>query len=412
MKSILSTFLSFILLLQPTVFAYSTSTESTLFDASNRERTTVAAKVDTSFFQIPRLPEEEVKKSCKKDLKKLHWCQETFKDIENLSEGNVGLFSWCSAKFGKDFKNTPRDMCDMYEKHGVNRASAWDAYIKAKNSNETVSGYWKLSPAELYDKYEKVAKDIAILWDINPEYKANKREDISNKILVALIVTLIAYQAGIIAAPVLEGAGFPMSAQIASLLPFERGFIQVARTHFWADLGITMAYMAMDGIFLESTFNVLNGLTEELQTSIQNHVDTGYAVKTRDLLAEIATPIQESQNAEETYRLNQKLKEELKKSLKTSDWGSDPMIKREAIVTLYALEYIRAEMADMSDSFRYRQAAIDIAQIYFSDELTNLHEDRNEVYRVAEGAYNARQKIRKQKLQETADSIIRTALVD
>ena len=76
-------------------------------------------------------------------------------------------------------------------------------------------------------------------------------------------------------------------------------------------------------------------------------------------------------------------------------WGSDKLVHRDAVVTLYALEYIRSEMADMSDFLRYREAAIDLAQIYFSGDLTNLYEDRLELFNMLDEA-------RETALEETA----------
>ena len=414
MKRILSLILSCILLLQPTVFAYSPSTGGgTTLDASASDKTKLSGQIDTSFFSIPRLSQDDVEKSCKKDLGDLQLCQETFKDINVLSERNVGMLWWCESTFGKDFKNNPRDICHMYKKHGVNRGAAWDAYEKASDPWEREGEYWQLSPSEIYDKYEQVSKDIAVLWDINPEYVQLKKQDRLNKVAMGIVVAIIAYEAGIILAPVLEGMGFPMSAQIASIVPFEaRGIvsplkfaIQAARTRFWVDLGITLSYMAMDTVFVESAFHVLSKLTEELQSEIQYNLDTGYTVETRNLLVEIVNNASQTaanqQEQEEIYRLNQELKEEVKKSIKTSDWSScSTGKKREAIVTLYALEYIRSEMADISDAFRYREAAIDLAQVYFSGDLTDLHTDRLEVYNIAKKAYDARKEIERKKIEK------------
>ena len=325
----------------------------------------------------------------------------------------------------------------MYEKHGVNRAEAWHAYERAYNEEE--GEYWAMSPVELYNKYEQVAKDIAILWDINPEYKAKKREDVANKLLTAAIVTFIALAAGELLAPMLESMGFSMMAQMSSLtLVRTKGLvtplrfaIQRADVRFLLDLAFAGGYMYMDTMFVESAYSALNDLTEELQEYIQEHVNAAYYVDMHNLLlkalkSNLTEEVKKElkKNKDEVYNLNQQLRAKVKEALKQG-WGEDTMLKREAVVTLYALEYIRAEMADKSDFHRYREAGLDLAQIYqgkklYEDKengegekkkkggLVNLHKNRNEVYRVAKDAYEIRQAIeaeRRRKANEMPEQI-------
>jgi len=338
---------------------------------------------DLSFFSIPRLNKSEVERQCK------------FKFNENI--------------------------CDQYYKYGVTRAEAWDAYERAYWSHG--GEYWQLSPSELYDKYEEVAKDIAYLWDISPEYKDIKRgERIVNFIIVWDIMT-IAILTGTIISPLLDGAGFKTAAQVSSLVPYEtRGFvsplsymIRSARTRFWADLGISMAYMAAETILIESAFTLFNQTAKELDM-LQEGANAEQAVKSLNLLQGIINPnlTEEEQkelrkNKNEIYNLKKELKETLKRAMEKQGWGDDTMVHSDSVITLYALEYIRAEMADISDSLRYREAVVDIAQVYLSGELTSLDEDRFGLFSMLNEAREAAQEEyakRAEKVQEQLDGAV------
>ncbi len=383
-------------------------------------------KPDMSFFDIPRLPKAKVKKQCELVFMELEECRKNvpiYKNINNVFDKMKIAF--CLEKYGTDFFENPHDECTVYDKYGVTRAKAWEAYERAYWGEE--GKYWQMSPAELDKKYEEVSKDIGILWNLNPEYRKKRKEEVFTKIIIATIVVIVAIKVGAVMAPMLAEMGFSMSAQAAAVLPFEskeiilplRFVIQSASTRFWVDLGITMAYMAMDGIFVESAFSVMNDLNEELQ----GHVNTGYAIETRNLLSEInGSKLSErdkkeiEEKAEEIFSLNQELKRIVKKALREQGWKDDTMehklVHRESIVTLYALEYIRAEMADLSDPHRYREAAMDIAQVYFSGSLTNLHEDRKEVYLLAKEAYDARQAIEQKRYKEHIERVIDLTFLD
>ena len=320
-------------------------------------------KPDISFFGIPRLPKSEVQRQCK-------------------------------PKF-------MREVCSQHYKYGVNRLEAWNAYYEASNAH--VGEYWKLSPSKLYDKYDEVAKDIAYLWDINPEYIDMKRGEKITNFIVTWDIMVIALLAGTVIAPVLDGAGFKTAAQFSSLLPYKtEGFvsplsymIKSARTRFWADLGISMAYMAAETILIESAFTFVNQTAKELET-LQEGVNSDHAVKSLNLLQGIINPnlTEEEQkelinNKDEIYNLKKELKETLKQAMEKQGWGDDTMVHTDAVVTLYALEYIRTEMADISDALRYREAVVDIAQIYSSGEVTDLDEDRFGLFNMLDEARQA-----------------------
>lgn len=421
MKRILSIILSFVLLLQPIAFAYSPSTRGEPVNASNRGKSYVTNEIDYSFFRIPRKSKEKVFQEEKCEYYKAsvqYWAK-------GATSQPLNPFMYVNLQESRIHEIR----CSNYKEYGVKRAEAWDTYERAYWNED--GEYWQLSPTELYDKYEEVTKDISHLWNVNPEYVKSKREDVIGKVVVSIIVTIIAIKVGAVIAPMLAEMGFATSAQMASVLPFEakgiisplRFAIQSARLRFWADLGITMAYMAMEGVFVESAFEVYTNLTEELQLTLQEHVNASYALKTRNLLSEIngsQLPEQDKkeieENAEEIYSLNQELKEKVQEALKEQGWKDDDMkyllVHRESVVTLYALEYIRAEMSDLSDPHRYREAAMDIAQVYFSNNLTNLHEARKEVYLLAKAAYDNRQAIKEKQAEAISRILIQQAFLD
>ena len=380
MKRLISILLS-LLLLNQSVLVYAQGRD---VSADNQP--------DLSFFSIPRLPKAEVNRQCQ------------FRFM--------------------------RDVCAEYRKFGVKRSEAWEAYDTAYWSQQ--GAYWKLSPSQLYDKYEAVSKDIAHLWEINPEYIDMKRGERITKIIIAWDITVIAVLAGTVIAPILEGAGLHMAAQVSSLLPntagvggaiagksirmILRGILQKMATGiFWADVGVSLAYMVVDTLFVEGAFYLFRQTATELE-ALQGDINIEYAMKSRGLLQEIiganlseADQKELEKNKDEIYNLNQELKRSVKKALEEQGWGENKLVQREAVVTLYALEYIRAEMADMSDSLRYREAAIDISQVYFSGDLTNLYEDRLELFNMLSDAYWKKiedQKARAEKILDMYDGTL------
>ena len=350
------------------------------------------------FFSIPRLPASEIEEQCR-------------------------------FRFN-------RKVCEQYNLYGVDRQKAWDQYEYAFDNYKNTK-YWAMSPSELYEEYEKVATDIGYLWSINPEYIDLKRGETITKIIIVWDITVIAVLAGTVIAPILEAHGFHLAAQISSVLPVETAgggavagktivgriinslirAIKALRTgHAWADLGISLAYMAVDTLFVEGAFYMYRATFSELAT-LQDFTNLAYAVQSRELLSEILDPklSEEDQeelkkNEKEIHKLHKELKEALKQALEEEGWGEDPLIHRETVVTLYALEYIRAEMADMSDSMRYREAAVDTAQIYFSkNELTNLIDDRYALWHAIEEAYYSKleeSRERAKEIQERLDSSV------
>jgi len=383
---------------------------------------------DTSFFGIPRYAAEDIDEYCKKDVQKQAECEEILngpdKAVLALSPSYTHLYTECRDTYGAQGVN-PRNICLQYYKYGVDRAQAWKAYDRAFWSE--IGDYWELSPTELYEKYEEVSKDIALLWEINPEYKDMKRGERIVKFIIAWDITVIAWLVGTVVGPLLYNAGFKMAGNVASLLPieaangaaaastgwswsiraiFKKVIAALAKGHFWADLGISIAYMAIDGLFVEGAFYMYRQLNSELET-LQNHVDTEYAIVNRNLIEEILDPqLSEEQKKElEQYQdeiktLNQQLKVAMREAMERDGWGDDPMVKREAVVTLYALEYIRAEMADISDYFRYREAAIDLLQMYFSGDLTRLPDERKELYKEIAEAHESKMLEQRKKLAE------------
>ena len=309
-----------------------------------------------------------------------------------------------------------QDICSGYKKWGKNVQAAWEDYDYAYVTPD-LTDYWKETPSDLFKKYESVSKDISDLWEINPEYEDMQLGLTIGKVLFVWDVTFIAVLAGAIIGPALAKAGFPMAGNMANFLPnavgsvgrvataagikgFFRGLLaKMATGRFWADLGITFGVIVADALYTEGAIYVFGQATQEANAYLAEHKTHKAAIKQRDLLQEImgynltAKQKEEFQdNAKEIQKLQDQVREKFKKSLNEQNtWGDMTdtqayLLHREAVVSLYALEYIRAEMADVSNGFRYREAAYDLINLYFSEDLTNLP-DREELYSFVEDAY-------------------------
>ena len=338
-------------------------------------------------------------------------------NAELLFENSVDVNKECSYSFNKN-------ICDSYYKWGTKQQAKWKAYDSAYWNPEG-STYWKLSASELYARYEQVSKDIGYLWSINPEYKDMKLGNAISKIILAWDITVVAVLAGTVIGPALTARGFTMAGRTASLLP--TGSAQVATRvgirqglknlilrmqggKFWADLGITFGLMVADGMFVEGAFSMFDKTSKELGLALQEKETLKLAVKSRNLLYEIMNPKltkeQRSEfenNKKDIYKLKSELKTALKAALDKQGWKDSTdvgyLTHREAVVTLHALELIRAEMADMTDKLRYRKAAIDLAQVYLSEDLVNLP-DRQELSETLNFAFAKSEATRKKHQQE------------
>ena len=80
-------------------------------------------------------------------------------------------------------------------------------------------------------------------------------------------------------------------------------------------------------------------------------------------------------NKDDIYALKEELEQALKTALDKQGWQDDTeegYLKHiEAVVTLHALQFIRAEMADLTDPLRYKVAANDFAQVFYSEDSSN-----------------------------------------
>ena len=457
MRNILSIILSFILFLQPLAFAGSEFDDASY--ARGRRKKKVAEYSDTSFFSVPRLSAQDIEEQCSGSINKMQKCDGLINAWKTLADQNnplgIYLYQNCHNNYGSD-GGTPKNACVQNHKYGVNRASAWDAYVQAKNPWKREGEYWQLTPAELYYKYEQVAKDMAVLWDINPEYKEARRQDKFRRWTTGIIVGIIAFKIGTIVAPILAAEGFPMGAKMISLTAFRaeelisplKFLISDANKRFLVDLGLLFSFINMDRILVDSAFFVMFKLTEELQVELQNNLDTGYTIEVRNLLLEIIDPLSKvgdtpvsAAQEQGILTFNQEFTDEIKEALQEQTWTEDTSKgrkkHREAVATLYALEYIRAEMADLTEPYmyRYREAAIDIAQVYFGKELykdeenqadeeneeeentedeekkiTDLNTDRYAVYLKAKNAHDARLLLEKQRREDQARTLIEGAL--
>ncbi len=384
--------------------------------------------IDGSFYNIPRSSRMMVDSECAGDMEQKRLCDEfiaTYNPTLCADPACARKYIKCTKVYGA-YNHNPESICLQYYKYGVDRAKAWDAYRLSIKNEE--GEYYNLSPSEIYDKYEQVAKDIAHLWNINPEYVEEKRDEKIIAIVTGIGILSVAVYAGLVVSPILQKAGLGMSAQIASVLPlkaaesgggilgFLRSLVGAFRTGkflAWADLGLSVGWIITDTVFVGSTYEVVFDLYEGLY-SMQDHVDTDLAVRSRNLLAEIIKTVskveeeyreiqelKQEKNAEEIAALKLELREEIEKALQERDWGNHSWAQTEAVVTLYALEYIRAEMADMSDPERYREAAIDLVQLYFSPgEMTDLERNRAELFFLAAEARAAAAKNKKYEVQQ------------
>lgn len=342
---------------------------------------------DMSFFGIPRLPKAEIERLCKFRFE--------------------------------------RHICEQYYKYGIEREMAWAAYKNAFDNEK--GGYWSLSPSELYDKYKEVAKDIQYLWNINPEYKDYVR---GWSIAIGIIIFdgfVLSMLEAYAVAPLFTKVGSRIVLRNVSLKQiFSQLISKLSLGSFWRNLGITLGLAVADTIFIGSAFHALQQTSAELDSleeyrvtpeyaktkgTFQDSVTVEYAIKSHDLLREIIgielTEEEQKElekNKNEIYNSKREFEQALKKALEEQGWG-DSLTKRDSVITLYALEYIRAEMADMSDPLRYREASIDIAQIYFSGNVTDLHDDRLGLFNLLDEARRILHEERNEETQKVIDAL-------
>ena len=95
----------------------------------------------------------------------------------------------------------------------------------------------------------------------------------------------------------------------------------------------------------------------------------------------------------DTRRTMEILRRDIRRQFEEEGWGNDGNARRrqeEVIATVYALEYVRAEMADLTDGFRYRKAAQDLGLMYETNDLTYLP-DRDELDKAVRNHYQEQQ---------------------
>ena len=292
--------------------------------------------------------------------------------------------------------------CDAYLRWGRKAAQTWQDYNSFAFAPE-MSPLWNKSASELYTRYKQVAADIHRLWNANPRYKEAKAARFAGIVLVTGLVVSTAYVGGELVAPFLEAGGFTIAATTARIVPntaravraaakgrisaayIKEGLRKLATRvktgKFWGDVGLTIGVMAADGMLNQGAFYVFESLAEE-QTAYLTEVKTNkVALKTRNLLQEITnvklTPAQQEdleKNKDDIYALKKELEDSFKAALDKQGWGGElgDAMHREAVVTLYALEFIRAEMANLNDPFRYEMAAEDFAMIFYGEQQSHM----------------------------------------
>lgn len=298
--------------------------------------------------------------------------------------------------------------CNFHQKYSDQKHTTWDLYKQAYWSVE-YTPYWKLESQELFMKYQEVSDDIAYLWSLDPEYEDAKIKASLKKTAISVNVLLVALIGGYAVGGVLHSAGFVVSGNTASLLPIGTSVVQngvqfslqsalqyitshIASGKFWADIGLTMLVLVGDALMVEGAFYTLYTLDEELTGVLRKSKSIEGAVKVRNLIHEIVNPplsekVQKSlekshQELKQNKKLINDLRQAVQKQFEENKWGIDEntafLTHYESVVTLYALEHIRAELSDLKDGLRFRKAAVDLAGIYFSDSLTELM-DRQEL---------------------------------
>lgn len=345
-----------------------------------------------------------------------------------VSRNEEAVAEYCS------FSNNNKE-CSFYRKYAGLKTKQWQLYEQAFWSVEDTP-YWKLSPTELFDIYQKVSSDIAYLWSTDPEYEGAKTRATLRKVAIAENVLAMALMGGYAAGSVLIKAGFTMSGNMASLVPIGSSVVRngvrfslqsalryitsnIVSGKFWADIGLTMLVMVGDALMAEGAFYTFYTLDEELTGALSANQTIDGALKVRNLVHEIVNPNLSAQTqkalatsqqaAEPNKQLIKELRQAVENQFQNNKWGSDEdiafMTHYESVVTLYALEYLRAELSDLKDGLRYRKAAIDLAGIYFSDNLTQLME-RQELTAMLKQAIDIQKEEERKKTKEAMQSLI------
>ncbi len=339
-----------------------------------------------------------------------------------VSLNDTGVSNFCKQSHNKK-------LCSYHKQYASQKKNAWERYDAANWNPERVE-YWQLSPAELFDKYENVTQDIGYLWNKNPEYVDGKIKSFIRKWAISVNVTAAALIGGYVVGGVLAGAGFRVAGNMASIVPVGSAVVHngvrmsvqsalhalatnILRGKFWAETGLTMLVLVGDGLMVEGAFYTFYTLDTELSEPLAENNTMKSAIKARELIHEITNPplsggqkadlAKSEDKGKQNKELFKQLRQAVEKQFEQGGWGSDEdtafMAHREAVVMLYALEYLRAEMSDLRDGLRFRRAAVDLAQIYFGSDITELY-DRAELNDMLKQAMDAQKEKERAKTEQ------------
>lgn len=317
----------------------------------------------------------------------------------------------------------------MYARYAPQKEALWSYYIKANDAQIEDVPYFDLTPEQLFDQYEEAAKDIAFLWKQDPEYKLGKMLQVVRSIAAA-IVTLICSEimAGLVASAAVD-AGAVRTFRVANGMRITQSAVpigselQLALLNTARASGVTArtardtigsflamsALMVTDMAIFEEAEQALVRPQKQIQMLFLTGEDIISTMKSPDAAAQKMRVRQRKRALQQVWERMQQEKRNSILDLLFRDnrytmatlrqvireqyqggWGDDPdeaiEVQNEVIAAVYALEYIRAEMSDLKDAFRYRKAAKNLVLMYTTNDFTELY-DRGDLESAVRAEY-------------------------
>jgi len=290
-------------------------------------------------------------------------------------------------------------LCDFHKKFGRAKNLAWKEYQDALDYPEWTPE-WNMTPAQLLKEYDDVKKHIAFMWSQNEEIVYAQLDRGIRDVLTTIAVTAIASIIGSYVGPWLMGADMPLAGTIAEVIPNASARVsfgsmirqipaRLGKGVFYADLGVTMVVLAADGLLVSETFHFAREAQAELEKLLSVNKTYRNALQDKEKLEAIMGKRLSQAQQQEIEQNRDQIKDALDMTRaavsQEQSWGkyAEMAFKHQEIKNLYALRYIRAEMADLSDGLRFRTAVYDLSSVLQQLPL----QDNQELRKMVEDAW-------------------------
>lgn len=301
------------------------------------------------------------------------------------------------------------ELCRLYMAYGIDKDLAWEDYQQSLRDPQFTED-WDKTPAQLIKEYDAVTKDITFLWDNNEEIKWTRIDrKLRDFITLGLTMSILVPVGGYVGSA-LVAADMPLAGSIAEIIPNASARIsfrsmlrnvipRLGKGVFYADIGMTMLVVEAYGLITTKAFYFVHQSEAELEQLLSLNKTYSKALKKKEnieiLMGTHLTDVQKNEITEGADELDQVRSITRHIMNQTNEWEDSYKMRlyhENEIKTLYALKYLRAEMADLSYGLRFRTAVYDLASIFAKYPL----EDRNEVRQIVEQAYDEYQRVKRE----------------